>query len=190
MAGLDNAKVLIGAPDQTSASGAVLSGAVVETIPKDYAEAETAIASFTGGGFVSEDGLTIGQDTSTTAIKDWSKATVRTLIDEFNGTISWGNLQYDYDSLCQTYGSNYVTKSSDGKSLTVKIGAHMAEQRSWAFKMKDGNNRIIVFVPKGQVVSSEDITLNAGEAIIINNTLNCYDDGTGNSIYIFSKEGV
>ena len=73
---IDAKKVLVGAPDQSSTTGAVLYAAVGTTLPTD---ATTAPYGFTSGGYVSEDGLTLSASFNTTDIKDWSKGTIRTL---------------------------------------------------------------------------------------------------------------
>lgn len=190
---LDAAKVLVGTADQQSTTGAVRSGAVVSTIPTTFALAETAANTLTASGYVSEDGMELTNDISTAEIREWNRSIVRKVLDTFNGEITLTLIQSDYESWCQALGSEYVTRtaatSTKGEQLTISMGAHLAPVQSFAFMLKDGDTRIIIFVPRGQVTTLDTITFNATEAIALPITVSCYDDGTGNSIYIFVDDG-
>lgn len=189
---LNASKVLVGTADQTT-TGAILSGALISTIPTTFTAAETALKTLTGSGYVNDEGLTLGTDYSTTDIKEWNGATVRKVLESFDGTLSWTSIQMDYDSLCQAFGEENVTKtaatSTHGEQYHIGIGAHIPEPKTWAFAMKDGNVRVLIIVPKGQVTSLDDITFTATEAISLPITLSAYDDGTGESIHIFVDDG-
>ena len=189
---IDATKVLVGAPEQSSTTGAVLYAPVGTTLPTD---ATTAPASgFEDGGYVSEDGLTISASFNTTDIKDWSKGTIRTLLAEFTGEVTFSFVQTDYESLCAIFGSDHVTKtaatSSTGEKITIKIGAHMAPAMSYIFNMKDGNARVRVVLPNAQPVLNGDLTFVAGDAIHWPVKLSCGADASGESIYIHTNDGV
>jgi hypothetical protein len=47
-----------------------------------------------------------------------------------------------------------------------------------------------VLIPNGQVTSGVDITFAANEAISLPIEISANDDGTGNSIYIFTDDGI
>lgn len=191
---LDAAKVLIGTADQQATTGAIRSGALLETIPTTFAEAETALAAMTGSGYVSEDGVEFGNDLSTTEIREWNRAIVRKILDTFDNTLTFSLIQQDEESWKQAIGDDYVTKTAanaqHGEQLHIKIGAHLAPTKSWGFAMKDGDARIIIIVPRGQITTLDSITFNATEAIALPLTLSCYDDGTGNTAHIFIDDGV
>lgn len=182
---IDAKKVLVGAPDQSSTTGAVLYAAVGTTLPTD---ATTAPYGFTSGGYVSEDGLTLSASFNTTDIKDWSKGTIRTLLNEFTGEVTFSFVQTDYESLCAIFGSSYVVKSGD--LITIKIGAHMAPAMSYVFNMKDGSNRMRVCLPNAQPVLNGDLTFVAGDAINWPVKLSCGADANGESIYIYVDEST
>jgi hypothetical protein len=190
---LNAAKVLVGTADQQSTTGAVRSGAVVATVPTTFALAETAANGLTASGYVSEDGMELTNDISTTEIREWNRSIVRKVLDTFNGEITLTLIQSDYESWVQALGSEYVTRtaatSTKGEQLTIAMGAHLAPVQSFAFMLKDGDARAIVFVPRGQVTTLDTITFSATEAIALPITVSCYDDGTGNSIYIFLDDG-
>lgn len=183
MAGTDASKVLIGLAEQSSTTGAIAFGDPVTTIPTTLQEALTAAANFATSGYVSEDGLSLATDYSTNDIKEWNGATVRKLLESFDGTLSWTLIQMDADAWKQAFGEENVVVNGD--EIHIKMGSHLPEVKSWCFRMKDGDNRIVIFVPKGQVTSVDEITFSATDAISLPIELSCYDDGDGESIHIF-----
>ena len=183
---IDAKKVLVGAPDQSSTVGAVNYADLNTTAPTD---AGTALAAgYTKCGYVSEDGLTISTDYGTTKIKDWSKATVRTLLDEFTGEVTFAFIQTDYDGLCAIFGASHVTQS--GNKITVKLGAHLAPAKSFAFNMKDGDAKVRVYLPNAQAKLDGDLTFVANEPITWSVKLECNADSDGESIYVFVDEAA
>ena len=177
---IDAKKVLVGAPDQSSTTGAVNYADTTATLPTD---ATTALQGFTACGYVSEDGLTLSTDYGTVTIKDWSKSVVRTLLDEFTGELSFAFIQTDYAGLCAIFGASNVSISGD--KITVRLGAHLAPAKAYAFNMKDGNARIRVVAPNATPVLDGDLTFVAGEAINWSVKLTCGADSNGESIYIY-----
>lgn len=190
---LNAAKVLIGTADQ-STTGAIRNGAVLTTVPTTFAEAETALAGMTASGYVSEDGLELTPEYSTSNIPEWNGNTVRTILESFNGTLAWSLIQQDEESWKQAIGSEYVEKeaatTTHGEQLHIKMGSHLAPAQSWGFALKDGDARIIIIVPNGQITTLDAITFNSSSAVALPVTLSCYDDGTGNPIHIFLDDGV
>ena len=69
--------VLIGAPDQAGATGAILHadvGTTLPTIANVFSPDAAWRSNFDGNEYVSEDGLTLAPSISTNEIKDWSGA--------------------------------------------------------------------------------------------------------------------
>lgn len=186
----DSTEVLVGLPDQQT-TGAILSAPLGTKLPENAVDALDP--AFGGSGYVSEEGLSLTTDISTKDIKEWGRSTVRKILEQFDGTISWKEISLSYESACNAFGEEHVTKTeatgSNGNQLKISIGAHLPEAKSWAFKMKDGDARILVVVPNGQVTGLDSIEFNAGNPISFPLTLSCYDDGTGNSIYIYTDDG-
>ncbi len=189
---IDAKKVLVGAPDQSSTTGAVNYAATTATLPTD---ARSSLGSgFTSCGYVSEDGLTISTDYGTVPLRDWSKSTVRTLLDDFTGEVTFSFIQTDYESLCAIFGADNVTRtaatSSAGEKIAIKIGAHLAPAKAYAFNMKDGDARIRVVLPNATPKLNGDLTFVAGEPISWSVLLDCGADSNGESIYIYTDDGV
>lgn len=188
---IDVTKVLVGAPDQTT-TGAILDAPVGTALPTSAVDELNE--AFVSSGYISEDGLALTPDRSTTDINDWSGNAIRTLLDSFTATITWSELEMSYDSLRHAFGSDNVKKvaadASHGAQVTVNINASMPDSRAWVFKMKDGNTRILIVVPNGQVTAVDELDFTSSDAVALPITLTCHPDSAGNSIYIYTDDGV
>lgn len=188
---VDATRVLVGSPDQAT-SGAILSAPIGTTLPTTAVD--TIDAAFTDSGYVSEDGLVFSPDISSNDINDWSGSLVRRIKTTFNGTLAWTHLETNEGALKNTFGDNNVTvtaaNQTHGAQLAVAINGEFPAAKSWVFKMKDGLNRILVVVPNGQVTGIEDVDFTAGDAIGWGVTLSCYPDASGNSLYVYTDDGV
>ena len=182
---VDNKKIIIGAPDQAT-TGAVAYAETGTTLPTT---AGASLGSaWTDCGYVSEDGVTVTPSFSTTDIKDWSKGTVRTLLDEFTGEVKFAFIQTDYAALAGIFGASNVTQS--GSKLTVKIGARMAPAKAWCFSMKDGDARARICLPNAQPVVDGDLSFVANEPITWSVTLKCSADSNGDAIIILTDDAT
>ena len=178
---VDNTKIIIGAPNQ-STTGAVACAAVGTTLPTTATDALTS--AWTDGGYVSENGVAVTPTFSTTEIRDWSRASVRTLLEDFSGEVKFAFIQTDYDSLAGIFGEDNVTEA--GNRITIKIGARMAPAKAWCFSMKDGETRARIILPNAQPVIDGDITFVANEPITWGVSLKCNTDANGDAIIIIT----
>ena len=187
--------VRIGAPEQKT-TGAIKNAPVGTTLPtlaSISSSGVTLAAAFKGDEYVSEDGLTLTPSMSTADIKDWSGSVVRKVLESFDGTLSWTMISTNEGSLGVAFGAeNIETESanaSHGKQVAAKLGAHLPKERSWAFLMKDGDARIVIVVPKGQVTEVGEVNFASNAAVGWNVTLSCYPDSDGESIYVYTDDG-
>lgn len=188
--------VRVGAPDQLT-TGAIKHAPLGTTLPSLDSITPSAVTldpAFTGNEYVSEDGLTLAPSMSTTEIKDWSGSTVRKVLESFDGTLTWTMISTNEGALGVAFGASHVTSKAatveHGKQLMVELGAYLPEAQSWVFLMKDGNARIVVLVPNGQVTEVGEVTFAANAAVGWQVTLSTYPDESGNSIYILTDDGV
>ena len=188
--------VRIGAPDQ-AVTGAIKHAPLGTSLPElsDITVEEVDLdTAFTGNEYVSEDGLTLAPSISTTDIKDWSGATVRKVLESFDGTLSWTMISTNAGSLGIAFGTENIeteeATSEHGAQVQVALGARLPERQSFVFLMKDGDARIVVVVPDGQVTEVGEVTFASNAAIGWQVTLSCYPDEDGNSIYIMTDDGV
>lgn len=192
--GTNAKKVFIGLADQSSTTGALARGNVITTIPTTLEAAQTAISAFATSGYISEDGASLSTSISTTDIREWNRSAVRRLLEEFDGTVSCTLIQLDGESAKQCFGADNVdvtaATSTKGEQLHIKLGAHLDVPQAWALRIKDGDMKMIVLIPNGQVTSGVDITFAANEAINLPIEISANDDGTGESIHIYTDDGV
>lgn len=192
--GINAKQVRVGLADQSSTSGALSRGDVISTIPADIDAAITAISAFSSSGYISEDGASLSTTKGVTPIREWNRAAVRRILEDFDGTISLSLIQLDAEGAKQAFGEDNVTvtaaTSTHGTQLKIALGATLDEPQAWALRMKDGDARMLVLVPNGQVTSGVDITFVANQAIQLPVTISANDDGTGHSIYIFTDDGI
>lgn len=185
-------KIIIGVPDQAT-TGAVAFAPTTATLPTDAGAALDA-QTWTDGGYVSEDGVSVTPNYSTTDIKDWSKGAVRTLLNEFTGELTFAFIQTDYASLVALFGAENVTKvnatTTHGEQITVKMGARMAPAKAWVFSMKDGDARVRIVLPNAQPVMDGSLTFVADEPITWGINLKCNANANGDNIIIMTDDGV
>lgn len=187
---VDNKNVFIGKPEQ-SVTGAVATAAVGTACPSD---AKVQLGSaWTASGYVSEDGVSFSQDRSTTQIKDWSGANIRTLLDEFTGTIQYAEAETTYETMCRMVGASNVTKTvattQHGTQLKVAFGPELPPAQAFCFSMKDEDRRMRLFVPNGQVTAVDSVSFVRNDVVKWNFTITANADSSGNSIYLLTDDG-
>ena len=188
--------VRIGAPEQKT-TGAIKYAPLGTDLPdlSDITAAGVTLASaFQGNEYVSEDGLTLAPSMSTTEIKDWSGSTVRKVLESFDGTLAWTMISTNESAMNVAFGAEHVTTQAaaqtHGSQMKVALGAHLPEAQSWVFLMKDGDARIVILVPNGQVTEVGEVKFSSTEAVGWAVTLSAYPDADGESIYIMTDDGV
>lgn len=191
-----NTDVRVGAPDQ-KVTGAIKHAPLGTEIPTlaDIKKAGVTINSaFEGDEYVSEDGLTLSPSMSTTDVKDWSGATVRKLLESYDGTLHWTMISTNKGALSIAFGKDHVTSvtagTDHGAQTMAALGAYLPKEQAWIFLMKDGDARIVIAVPDGQITAVGDVVFASNAAIGWDVTLSCYPDQNGNSIYIMTDDGV
>ena len=186
----ENKDVRVGMPDQKT-TGAILSAPIGTELP-DLPDMELDEA-FTGNEYVSEDGLTLSPSMSTNKIKDWSGATVRELLNSFDGTMTWTLISTNPGQMKTTFGDKFVTEgaatATHGKQMKVALGAHLPDPKSFVFLMKDGDAKMIIVVPYGQITGVGDIVFKSGEVLGWPVTLSTSPDENGHNIYILTDDG-
>ena len=191
-----NADVRVGAPDQkvTGAIKHAPKGTAIPALTDITKAAVTLNQAFTGDEYVSQDGLTLAPSMSTTEIKDWSGATVRKVLESFDGTLSWTMISTNAGALAIAFGSAHVTTvaatQTHGAQVQATLGAYLPEEQAWVFLMKDGDARIVIAVPDGQITEVGEVTFASNSAVGWQVTLSCYPDSNGNCIYIMTDDGV
>lgn len=188
-------EVRVGLPEQGT-TGAILSAPLGTAIPDLTDITKDGISynsAFTGNEYVSEDGLTLTPTMNTTDIKDWSGATVRKLISSFDGTLGWTMISTNENQMKLTFGDKYVTSkaatTTHGNQVKAALGAHLPDPKTWLFLMKDGDARMVIAVPNGQITELSEVTFNSTNAVGWGVTLSTYPDENGHNAYILTDDG-
>ena len=193
MAGTNTNNVFLLGPDQSTTTGAVMKGTSSAAAPTD---ARTALGTgwSSAAGYLSENGVTLNINRSTSTVKDWGLNNVRVATTDFGTNITGEFLQMDGDTAKTLFGDANVTvtAATTTKPETVKIGIgpSLPEIAPFAFNMKDGERRGRIYVPKGQITQVGSPTFVPGSGNVWPFTMDCYDDGTGHSVYLFLDNGV
>lgn len=193
MAGIDANKVYLPTPDQSSTTGAVAVAPVDTELPKTARE-KLDDAVWESGGYVGDAGIAISTNKGTTVIKDWSQGTVRKALSDFDGTISVPFLQIDEFAAKRLVGKNNAVfaeaNAQHGNMLTIDLGPDMPEIESYCFSMKDGDSRIRVVVPRGQITNIDAINFVPNAANSWPGTLACYAGPDGWAIRVIYEDGT
>lgn len=188
---LDVSKVYAPTPDQSLTTGAL---ACAATGTAEITDARTALSSdWDDSGYITEDGVSIAVTRSTTAIKDWSKATVRKVLSEYEGNISLAFLGVDQFAAEAMFGEDNVTvtdaTSSAGNIINVAIGNELPPVKAYCASMKDEDRRVRIYIPYGQFTDVNQIDFKPDTGLSLGGTMATYDDGTGHSIYVIFDDG-
>ena len=193
MAGIDANKVYLPTPDQSSTTGAVAVAPVDTELPKTARE-KLDDAVWESGGYVGDAGIAISTNKGTTVIKDWSQGTVRKALSDFDGTISVPFLQIDEFAAKRLVGKNNAVfaeaNAQHGNMLTIDLGPDMPEIEAYCFSMKDGDSRIRVVVPRGQITNIDAINFVPNAANSWPGTRACYAGPDGWAIRVIYEDGT
>lgn len=183
-----SSNVLVGVPDKVS-GGVFMSESVLESAAYPVTDLATAPADMTAGGFISEDGVTESNESDTERIRAWGGDTVRVVQTDHTVTYSFTFLESkNADVLKAVYGDDNVTTT--GGVVKVLVNSDVLPHRSWAFEMKDGDSRIRVFVPDGQITSRGEITYTHTGAIQYEVTVEAFPDADGNKAIKVIDDGT
>lgn len=174
----DSANVVAGKP---LATGGVLLAPLGSTAPTD---ATTELdAAFVAGGYIGEDGLTETTERSTDKIRAWGGDTVKVVQTDFSVTYAFTFLEsLNADVLKAVYGDANVettpASASAGTLHAVKVNGDVLPHQSFVFEVKDGNARIRIYVPDGQITEVGEVTYSDAEIVGYSVTVEAFKDAT------------
>ncbi len=188
---VNSKQVFIGAPDQ-AVTGAILEGPETDTIPATIDD--FVWDGLTDSGYVNEDGVTITPSESTESIKDWSLKELRKVLTEFTNSLAWTHLELSVGALKNYFGDDNVevtpATAEHGTQVRAALAGTERPVKARYFKIKDGDRRAVIFAPHSQVTERGEIPLVASGAVTLPVTLSTYPDAAGNSLYIYTDDGV
>jgi len=175
------------------ASGGALNGPLGTALPTNAST--PADAAFKALGYISEDGLTETTERSTEKVRAWGGDTVKVIQTEFAATFSFSFIEsVNGDVLKVVYGDSNVTTTAAtptvGTLHSIKVTGEELDHDSWIFEVKDGDARIRIVVPNGQVTTVGEITYSDGGVIQYNVTVETFKDASGAYYYKYIDNGV
>lgn len=173
------------------ATGGILIGALTAAAPTT---ATGALTGFTAAGYIGEDGVTETNERSTEAIRAWGGDTVKRVQTEHNVSYQFTFLEtLNADVLKAVYGDANVTTTaatvSTGTLHKVKVNGATLPHKSYVFELKDGDAKIRIYVPDGQITEVGDITYSDSEVIGYQVTVECFAVG-GDKAVKFLDNGI
>jgi hypothetical protein len=168
--------VIIGKPLVT---GGVLTGPSGTALPTDTVEAPDPL--IVAVGYVSDDGVTQAINTDSSDIKAWGGDTVRTVQTGHELTYKFTLIETNDLSLAVYYGDDNVSAG------TAEIVKGDLPYKVWVIEVKDGDKRVRIVIPDGQVTDRGDITYKDDEAVAYEVTITCRADASGVKAYLYSE---
>lgn len=161
------------------AAGGVWRGPLGTALPTD--ETTALDGALKAAGYIGEDGLTETQDRSTEKIRAWGGDTVKVVQTEFGLTYQFTFIEsVNGDVLKAVYGEANVTTTaataSTGNKHAVKVNSEQLPHETYVFEVKDGDARIRIVVPDGQITEVGDITYADGEVVGYQVTVEAFRD--------------
>lgn len=183
------ANVVAGTP---LATGGILIGDLTATAPTT---ALSTLTGFSAAGYIGEDGVTEANERSTDRIRAWGGDTVKVVQTEHNVTYQFTFLEtLNADVLKAVYGEDNVTTTaatvSTGTLHEVAVNASVLPHKSYVFEVKDGNAKIRIYVPDGQITEVGEITYSDSEVVGYQVTVEAFADDLGNKAYKFLDNGI
>lgn len=186
---LDKYEVWVGAPDQTT-TGAILSNVKITEAPSSI---DDALSGFKDSGYISDEGLQISTNKKFEEIRDWSLSVIRKILSEYSNELKWTTISQNEQSWKNFAGDANVqavkASTGHGNQLNIKLNANEPLRKSWAFKIKDGERRILIFVPDGQAQGDDSLEFKANSPVGLPVLLTTFPDSAGNHIYIYLDDG-
>lgn len=182
------ANVVAGVP---LATGGILIGDLTAAAPTT---ATGALTGFTAAGYIGEDGVTETNERSTDRIRAWGGDTVKLVQTEHNVSYQFTFLEtLNADVLKAVYGADNVlttaATASTGTLHEVQVNAATLPHQSYVFEIKDGDAKVRIYVPDGQITEVGEITYSDSEVIGYQVTVEAFADENGNKAVKFLDDG-
>lgn len=124
----------------------------------------TLDAAWTEVGYVSQDGLTVSVSATTDSIRDWGNRSVRFFVTDSEETAQSTVITTTQETLETVLGADNVTASNDTVTASLSL-ATLPPEEAFLWRMKDGDDMIIVGCTKGQVTALDSLSFQPGSAI-------------------------
>lgn len=171
--------------------GGLMAAPAGTALPTDITTAPNV--AFKDLGAITEGGLVLSQDLSIDKIRDWNGDQMRSVLQEFSGTIQVSFLETATEVLKAVYGAAQITTvatSGTPTKQTVRMGAWMPPVLPFIANMLDDIRAMRLVIPNGQITSRSDMNFTRNDTVEHGGTIECYPDASGVSVYLYTSDGV
>jgi hypothetical protein len=158
------------------------------TLPTNTTTALTTVStSWNGMGYVSTDGVTLGQDESWEEIEAFGAASIVRKVNKgvkhtFN--VEWMEHKLDVLEVVNRLDLGTIAPSATG-AFTIRRGVVGVQRYSFVIDIVDDTNHIRHVVPNAEVTDVKEQKVTAGAAITHAGEITCYPDASNISIYSY-----
>lgn len=144
---------------------------------------ETLATAWKEVGDVSDAGITLATNKSTTVLKNWANVVKRVIMTDHNETIQAPIMDTTEESLKTVVGEKNVTTTAavsgtHGKLVNVNLSdGDLPEPEAFLWLMKDGDAMIAIGCENGQVTATDNVSFAPGGAINWVPTITALDEG-------------
>ena len=151
--------------------------------------------SFVAAGYISSDGVTETTDRSVEKITAWGGDTVKVVQSEFSLTYGFTFIEVLNTGVLEAiYGDDNVAVTaatvSTGTLHAVAINSDQLPHKSYVFEVRDGDAKIRIVIPDGQITEVGDTVYNDEDVVGYEVTVEAFSDATGNQAYKYLDDGV
>lgn len=131
---------------------------------------ETLNQAWVKVGDVSDAGITLASDKSTTVLRNWANVVKRVIMTEHGETIQCPIMDTTEEALKATLGEDNVTVTAattgHGRLINANLSAaDLPEEEAFLWLMKDGDAMIAIGCTHGQVTAVDNVSFAPGSAI-------------------------
>lgn len=178
-------KPLVGAAG--SSAGAVQSAVLGTPVPVD---ASTALGTaFVKLGLIGDGGVTETTERGSEQVRSWSGSIARVIQTDFGYRISFVFMLTSLAVLREIHGPSNVTVTAADTTagtpagIAVKINKAELPEKVYVVEVKDGDNKIRLCIPRGQITSVGDVTYVKSDIIRYEVEIEAYEDEDENNAY-------
>ena len=182
--------VVAGKPLST---GAILVAPLGTALPTTVDTAPNV--AFVNTGYIGEAGVTENNARSVEKIRAWGGDTVKVTQTEHTLTYQFEFIEsLNTEVLKTVYGTANVTttaaSASKGTLQSIKITSDVLPHKSYIFEIKDGDAKVRIVIPDGQITEIGETTYSDAAAISYQVTVECFPDSSAGKAYKYTDDGV
>lgn len=127
-------------------------------------------------GDVSDAGITLSLNKSTSNLRNWANAVKRVIMTEHSEEIQCAVMDTTEESLKTVFGASNVTVANNVITVNLSDG-NLPPEEAFLWVMKDGDDMIMIGCSRGQVSAVDNVTFAPGDVISWTPTITAMGDG-------------